>query len=113
MRDEIFPRNYLERQSTSFLICLPFLDTDVTEGSRIANEVLAKRGYPLFIVKSFRKIAALGLFWQVFERDWVHLDLWDVLYGYCAIFLFTGIIMIPVGIIISFKIVIVGTSIIG
>lgn len=76
---------YLRGESTSALICLPFLDTDTEEEKRIADRVLAERGYGPFVVRVLRALAAVGLWYQVALWEDFHLDLSDVLAGYGVI----------------------------
>lgn len=78
-------RSYLERQSTSELLCLPFLDTDVSEEVPIADEILRARGYPPRVIRFLRILCCIGLWHQfLFMWDWASLSLWDVIQGYAV-----------------------------
>lgn len=76
---------YLRRESTSALVCLPFLDTDLPEERALANQILAERGYADATVRRLRALARVGLWYQVVAWDDAHLDLWDVLLGYALL----------------------------
>lgn len=73
---------YLRSESTSALVCLPFLDTDEPEARDLANQILAERGFPLPAIRLLRGLAGIGLWYQVVLWEDFHLDLSDVLAGY-------------------------------
>lgn len=75
----------LRRESTSALICLPFLDTDTSRDKQLADQILTERGYREGTIRRLRRLAAVGLWYQVLAWDDCHLDLSDVLAGYGAV----------------------------
>lgn len=85
---------YLKSESTSALICIPFLDTDTKEDKRIADQVLAERGYAPFVVRVLRALAGVGLWYQVVLWEDFHLDLSDVLAGYGVIVGAMGVLVL-------------------
>lgn len=74
------------RNSTSELLCRPFLDTDMPDDVRRADEELSKRGYPKWATKVIRVIFLVGLWTQAFIWEEFHLDISDVAAGYGLIF---------------------------
>ena len=87
----------LQHQSSSALICLPFLDTDVSTDTRIADEILTERGYRPFTITLLRRLASIGLFWQMYDWEWAHLDIWDVIFGYASLAIGLGVLTIIAG----------------
>ena len=84
--NQSYPRNLPADE----LICLPFLDTDTTRDAAIADAELSARGYPHWLVAFFRKIAKIGLWYQVFAWEWASFGAYDVLLGY-----------VPIGLVLS------------
>ena len=87
--------SYLERQSSSELLCLPYLDTDTSTDVLIANRILQERGYPAGLIRVLRGLFRIGLWHQfAFMWEWASLDVWDVVQGY-------AILLLPVGLMIA------------
>ena len=72
------------RVPTGQLLCIPFLDTDTTKDTALANAELSLRGYPSWLIAALRKVCALGLWYQLIVWEDFHLDLSDVAMGYGA-----------------------------
>ena len=88
-------RSHLERQTTSELLCLPFLDTDTAADLPVANSILRDRGYPPRLIRFLRVICGIGLWHQfLFMWDWACLDIWDVTQGY-------AMLLVPIGIVVT------------
>ncbi len=73
-----YPRNLPSDE----LICLPFLDTDTRADTEVANAELKARGYSARTVRWLRKVAGVGLWYQVVAWDWASLSMFDVMLGY-------------------------------
>jgi len=56
-------------------------------------EELRDRGYPKPVVFLLRVLAGFGLWWNLIAWEWVHLDLYDVLFGYCINFCLVALIL--------------------
>lgn len=78
-----YPRNLPSDE----LICLPFLDTDITRDQEIALQELRARGYSDRTIELLRLLARPGLWYQVVAWEWASLGLFDVLFGYALILL--------------------------
>lgn len=87
---------HLRNESTSALICLPFLDTDLPDERALANQILAERGYGETAIRVLRALVGVGLWYQVVAWEYAHLDLWDVLAGYGLIAAPLGLLVMPV-----------------
>ena len=100
-------RATLERCTTSELLCLPFLDTDVTAELPIADTVLRARGYPPAAIRVLRAVCKVGLWHQLlFLWEWASLDVWDVVLGYAVLAVPIGlavaiVLSVPVGLAIA------------
>ena len=68
------------------LVCLPFLDTDVSRDLPIADAELAARGYPAWLVRGLRGVARIGLWYQAVAWEWGALGVYDVCLGYGVLF---------------------------
>ncbi len=90
-------QDYPRSLASDELICLPFLDTDTTADLPIADAELSLRGYPSWSVTLLRRIAAAGLWYQVFAWEWASLDAFDVLLGYVPMGLILGLLLALVG----------------
>lgn len=87
----------MRRLSTGELLCVSFLDTDVSALVIQADGELARRGYPHWLVVFLRKACAMGLWHQaVMWEEW-HLDLKDVAIGYIPILIGAGAFIAVVG----------------
>ena len=99
---------YLRRLPTSELICLPFLDTDTTALVPEADRVLQSRGWSPSTIRRLRRVAGVGLWWQVIAWEWASLDVCDVLAGYGAIVLALGGVLMLAGLPFSKTVLIAG-----
>jgi uncharacterized membrane protein (DUF2068 family) len=81
MRD-LDPLRPMGKLSTGELLCIPFLDTDTTKDTVLANAELQLRGYPMWLISLLRKLCGVGLWQQSFLWENFHLDLADVAAGY-------------------------------
>jgi hypothetical protein len=87
------PNRPMGRISTGELLCIPFLDTNTTKDTALANIELDIRGYPMWLVAILRKFCAVGLWTQLFLWEDFHLDLADVAVGYGVLFAFVGVVI--------------------
>ena len=85
------------RVSTGELLCIPYLDTDTSKDTALANAELANRGYPGWLVVAMRKVCAIGLWHQALLWEEWHLDLSDVAAGYGLLLLVFGAAAIVLG----------------
>ena len=91
----------LGKSTVSELICLPFLDTDVTQKVPLADQELVRRGFPIWSIRMLRRFCAIGLWTQIFAWEEWHLDIWDVLFGYSILAAIIGFLIIVFGFAIS------------
>jgi len=90
-------QTYPKHLSSDELICLPFLDTGTLEEHRAADDELRARGYPTWLVRLLRRIAKIGLWYQVVAWEWGSLGVYDVLMGYGVIFLIISPFLVVFG----------------
>ena len=102
----------MRNSSSSELLCLPFLDTDVTEKLALANDELKRRGWASWQIHLLRKVFAVGLWTQVFAWEEWHLGIWDVIFGYSIIGALLGFSIIVFGFAIFPQVLWVGGSVI-
>lgn len=75
--------DHLETLPSDELLCLPFLDTDVSGELAQADAILASRGCGSRMRRLLRGIAKRGLWFQfAFEWEWCSLGWPDVALGY-------------------------------
>lgn len=74
----------MDKCTTGQLVCMPFLDTDVSDDLPRANAELARRGIGPVLRTILRAIAATGLWWNVLWWEWCALDFRDVLIGWAS-----------------------------
>jgi hypothetical protein len=87
----------MRRLSTGELLCIPFLDTDITTDLILADSELDRRGYPRWLVAFLRRVCGIGLWHQAIVWEEWHLDLADVAIGYSPILMGTGAFLAVVG----------------
>lgn len=84
------------RQSTSRLICKPFVDTDDGEAIQLANEVLRARGYSRTAVLALRAVALSGVWWNgIVWLDDCSLCLGDILLGWAQNVMLLSLVAVP------------------
>ena len=79
------------------LLCTPYLDTDTTKDTALANAELANRGCPRWLVAALRKVCAVGLWPQLIIWEEYRLGFSDVAAGYGLMFLGLGIAAVVLG----------------
>jgi small-conductance mechanosensitive channel len=89
--------DWLNQASTSELLCLPFLDSGMSDRKAEANAILVARGYSPWQISLLRKLCRIGLWTQYFVWEEWRLDILDVVLGYGLLFVLLAIACIVFG----------------
>jgi len=79
------PTEYPRSLPSDELVCFPLLDSGSAEDQRAAYDELRARGYAPWLVRLLRRLARIGLWYQVVAWEWGSLGLFDVLLGYSVL----------------------------
>ena len=119
MADPDEARRWVRTLPTDELVCMPFVDTDVPEELAAADAELARRGLSRSLVRALRRVAAVGLWWQVVDWDWASLGIFDVLFGYAFVVGAAGFALLLLrayaagGVLLAVAVLLVGVAALG
>lgn len=96
-----YKQSRMRQLSTGELLCIPFLDANVTTDLILADSELDRRGYPRWLVAFLRRVCGIGLWHQAIVWEEWHLDFADVAIGYSPILIGAGAFLAVIGHLLS------------